>query len=61
MSLLDCPNVSIIAVFDGKGTKKSVNRTYTIYGFIYPFYGIYLPLANSSISLMALFSERISR
>ena len=39
MSLLDCPNVSIIAVFDGKITKKSVNRCYAIYGFIYPFYG----------------------
>lgn len=47
--------------FGCKVTEKSANRTYTIYGFIYPFYGIYLPLANSSMSLMTLFSERISR
>ena len=25
--------------FGCKVTKKSVNRTYAIYGFIYPFYG----------------------
>ena len=41
--------------------KKFANRTNTIYGFFYPFYGIYLPLTKSSMSLMALFSERISR
>ena len=28
--------------FGCKITKKSANRTYTIYGFIYPFYGFSL-------------------
>jgi len=31
----------LLYYLQGKGTKKSANRTYAIYGFIYPFYGFH--------------------